>query len=163
MYKNLAARVRNRQRYIDKLVDFVEELTREHGRITRREVHSSNTTIERELKNVAGFSFYYGSGFSMYGGGEIQIYYQPRDSQESDLVFHIEWSEGLKAEEVRVKHFRPDYKWQRAIRRLMNNKDKIIVARNSSRQAEDKRLMEKADREARKDDVAKKAERLGLI
>ena len=69
--KDLAKKVRERQRLIEKIVKFVIDLVVHHGERTHYSQGSCHTHIVWELKNLSNFSFKADLGHTMMGGNDI--------------------------------------------------------------------------------------------
>ena len=123
--KSLAKRVVARQRFLEKVIDFAETIIREGGRVIRHKTYDCYTQTEAELMNFAGFSFRTYGAFTMFGGEELKIWYHP-DSKERppQPVLEVEWYEMAK---LKVKHFDTSVKWQRALSRIIKDKEKVVA------------------------------------
>ncbi len=164
----LAQQIVARQKFIEEVLGFVRLIVSERGHVLRREVHHWQTVTEIELKDFAGFSFYTYGLYSQFGGemAKAKVWYRATESEshDSEPVLEVEWWD---IKQCNVKRFDPSMGWQRSIRRLIKNKDKVLAAeRKREKLAERKRgelarnavELERAERRTQEE-----AKRLGLV
>ena len=139
--RELEGKVRRRKEFVTRIVAFVERLTVEKGRRVFREESSDHTHVIYHLLNFADFSFYYESGETFCGGNDVRVWYHPGKEMTSPdlqrfnyphdtLVLDVDYQCARcdftdKGDEI--KAFDRDGVWQRAIRYMMKNKDRIIA------------------------------------
>ncbi len=139
----LAKQVLARQRFVEGAVRFAESIVHECGKVLKHEVHSSHTTTEATLNGFSGFSFYTYGAYSMFGGCTVKVWYHP-DSLEHgpEPVLEVEYWD-ISA--CKVKRFDSSLPWQRALRRLIKDREKIVA--RAKRETAEKNDREKKQRE----------------
>lgn len=160
----LAAQVVARQKFLEEVLSFVTAIVSKRGKVLYHKLHNNHTETKAELKNFASFSFYTHGSYTMYGGEMAKIWYHPNSAEASgEPVLEVEW---WNIKECKVKRFDPAAKWQRAVRAIMKNEERIAkIVETKRKTAEEKqKLIDERDRELRQAEVnlRAEAERLGL-
>lgn len=160
-----AVQIAARQKFIEEVLKFMGQVVFKHGTQLKQQVHDWHTYSENELKNFSGFSFYTEGAYSMYGGQMAKVWYHPGVAEPTyeHLVLEVRWQEVAKCE---VKKFDESLDWQRAIRPVMRNHERVAKRKETL----DKRAREKQQRDAARDaelrraraDLEQNAARLGM-
>ncbi len=147
-----AAQVIARQKFVEDVLKFVTAVVYKRGVRLKQEIHSWHTYTECELKNFGGFSFYVEGTHSMYGGEMAKIWYHPGtvEPKAEHLVFEVYWQ---LVEKCDVRRFAPALEWQRAIRQLMRNEERVAKISETKK----KREAAKARRAAARDEEYRRA------
>jgi hypothetical protein len=160
----LAAQVVARQKFLEEVLSFVTAIVSKRGKVLYHKVHDWHTETKAELKNFAGFSFYTYGSYSMFGGETAKVWYHTGLADTSaEPVLEVEWWD---IKQCTVKRFDPSAKWQRAIKAIMKNEDrvaKIVETKRKTAEARQRRIDER-DRKLRQAEanILKEAARLGL-
>ncbi len=167
--KNLAKRIAERQEFLEEVIRFVVSTLERSGRVIDREVHDWYTETTRKLNNLKGFSLYHYGSYSMFGGEDIKVWYHPRRGKatEADLVLEVQWWDIKKLE---VKSFSESKSWQKSLKNLMKNQEKLRLVLEGRREKEKQqevgrqKLKEKQERLQRSEAAATEdAKRLKLV
>jgi hypothetical protein len=160
---SLSRQVKARQKFLNEAVNSVLELLRDHGKIIKREVGSSNTHTIREL-SIGPFKFVADTGMTMVGGNTLEITHTSKKAG-THRVLEVYWQVfEFKAEnsDAVVEIFKDDREWQSTLRRLMRDKEKeLSKIRDAATKESHKR---RADQEklAKATKLQSTAERLGI-
>jgi|SRR3989344_1587614 len=154
--EELEAKVRERMDLVQKIVDFAQAITRERGKLVKREVGSWNTHEERELKHFGGFSFQCSSGHGMMGGNNVEVWHNP-EAQSVFLVYYQVSIEGCD-----VITFRDSEDWLPALLYLMEHKDEVIAEIIRKEEEERERRRELAEASQKRTKLLEQALKLRL-
>jgi len=160
--KQLKQRVKTRDAWLRKVIDFVEEVTREHGKRLSRHVHSCYVRSTHTLEDVQGFSFFIDGSYTMYGGDGVKIWYQPpseKNAQKQEVLYLEYW------EDVHVRLCVDEEKWVGPLKRLMRNKKNVFSTPAQKEKQEEKTEKKAVDRrheEIRRAELLKKASQMRL-
>ena len=159
---NLAQRVLNRQKFLERVIKFVEGITVKRGKRTYHQVESYHTVNTWELYNFGGFSFYIHGSFSMMGGDEIKVWYHPgqKRPQAGKPTLHIRYWDIAKLE---VEEIDQSLKWQTAIRKLMREADKVAAQIDRQKKKEEAVAKKQAEIRQKENNAEEEAKRLRLI
>lgn len=160
----LAKKVRVRQKFVEEIIGFAEEIVRECGKELSYRQGSCHTSITAELKNVTGFSFFTDGAYSMMGGHGVKIWYRSdSETGEPKLVFDVEYWD---IKDCKVGQFDPSPLWQRAIWRLVKKKTKTVERFRREKQEKKARDKEEYERQVKLQAANRKLQadalRLGL-
>ena len=169
--RTLSAKLSKRERFLKKVVSFVEKLVQKKGRILEINQGSSNTNVVRELLDFGNFSFKTDLGQTMFGGNDIEVWYHPGTSFRNRKRFNTVLSVyyqcfRFETDDCRVNTFDESHGWQLALNNAIRNEKKILV--DMERKKRDARqrslLIEKREneRDKKKAKMTERAERLGL-
>ena len=85
--EELESVVKTRREWLSKVINFVEKIIVDHGKMTNRKIESDHTHVTRELKDFGGFDFEWSSGRSVMVGSTIKIWDQGlRTEQQGENV-----------------------------------------------------------------------------
>jgi len=125
--KNLEKKIAARQKFIEEVIGFVNQLVSEEGVMLTYEEYSCHTYTLAELNNLACFSFRTSGSFTMFGGDQVMVWYHPGSEKSGlDPVFDVTYWD---IKECEVKYFDPSEFWQQALRRLIRNKKRLLARR----------------------------------
>lgn len=154
MEKTLVQKVAERKKLIKKIVEFVDKIVVERGKLVKREQGSSHTHTIWELDNFSNFYFQGDFCQTMFGGNDMKIWHS--DKSFNNFVFHVSWQASL--DEAIVEEF-VEGDWQKEILVVIRNRSKIIAVierKNKADEVErqkkqvfleaDKKLKEEASR-----------------
>ena len=165
--KGLAKKIEAREKFLKKVIDFVEKLVIERGEITEKVQGSCHTNIKRRLFNFGDFSFLTDRGQTMFGGNECKIWYHPKneagDIREGSLVLSVYYQcESEKNNNCRVDVFNENHAWQSAINYAMSHKDKIVAKISKKEQERRDKSRNNANELERMTRLQEKAKRLKI-
>ncbi|MBI3572331.1 hypothetical protein HY091_02245 [Candidatus Kaiserbacteria bacterium] len=154
----------DRQKFLEAIEAFAVPLARELGTQNDYVVHDSHTSGKTVLEGFHGFSFIHEYGYSMFGGEGLKIWYHPGCAMQRTVrVFSVDW---WRDREYKVNHFDPTLKWQRALRKLMQNKTDAVRSFKVQRARLARRAKLAAEKQARQQQDARRrvqeSERLGF-
>jgi hypothetical protein len=153
MYEVTAKRIVERQKQVEKIINYVDTIVRERGVILYEKVESCYTHTKAELSDFFDFTFYRESGYTMFGGDNIKIWYK------GSLVFDVEWWD-IKECNVRYSDFSPE--WQKKLRHLIANKQRIATRLARQKKHQQARAEREFERAQVKDKLLQEAARLKL-
>jgi len=146
-----------RQKFVEKVIQFVHDLLRAKGSTIKYEQHSAHTYHLREME-FDGFKFQDEGSFTMFGGDGVTIWYK------GWKVFEVEYHD-LK--EVTVKEFdltMPCPDWQAPLRGLMRSGVTRIAAKiDREKKRADVRFLKDMQIGAAQKQLRKEMERLRLV
>lgn len=156
--EELEKMIKDREEWFKEIINFVEQITRKRGKVIKEKVNSSNTHVERELKDFGGFDFFYSTGESMMGGNTVHIS-QWRGG--GPLVFvELWWQADLDTPEVKV--WKDDPEWQKELKDVMVRQleiaEKIDKKLREQKAEEEKKLKD----DKHKKELIEKAKKLKL-
>ncbi len=156
--KILIQRVSAREKFLKKVMNFVEKLVQEKGKVMRRSQGSSNTHVVMELLNFGDFSFKTDWGQTMFGGNDVEVWYHPsssfKDRKRFDPVFSVYYQcARFETDDCKVNTFDENLTWQSAFINAMRNRKRILAD------------MKKKERDTRRKDLseAKNQEKAALL
>src|SRR3989338_8127473 len=130
--ESLTIKILNRRRFLKEIIDPIIKLVSENGVVLKYDKHSCHTHIVSELNNFGHFSFHTDLGQTMFGGDTITIYYHPNRKFREGGIDSAHDKESQPVLEVyeqidyEIKKFDEQKNWQRALVRVLKNKDRIV-------------------------------------
>ena len=130
--KELAKKVKSRQKFLMKVVNFVENLLVESGVVVSEYIGSSHTNVIRQLIGLKFFSFRNDSGQTMMGGNTVTIWFHSgleRIDLNSRLcpvpVLDVYFQ--VSMDDCNVRSYDERIDWVTPLKYLMRNKKRIIA------------------------------------
>lgn len=158
----LARRVEARRKLVEKFAKFAKRITRQIGRVVKREVGSCNIRVVAELVGFANFSFRSDCGQTMFGGNTLEIWYCPEEGKmQSKPEFRVHWQTNMAQCEVQI--FDEDPKWQSALQSVIKRKDRIIAPISKATEKLARNLARKREKEMEFAKLEKKAKKLRVL
>lgn len=168
--EKLETMIRERKRYIERVVIFAEKIVKEIGGVIERRIENSYAHIVMELKDFNGeFSFSVSSGEGMMGGNTIKVWHHPGVrfagiKRMPEPVMSVWYQTSLN--ECRVDIFDKNSAWQSSLDYIIVHKKEIIEREKekNKQKAKEKREQLRLEREERqrRAELIKEAERLRL-
>jgi len=154
--------ISKKNKWLNKIIDFLQEVVREHGKKVDYRQGSSHTYIKYELHNVRGFSFMTEGSFTMYGGDGVKIWYQSSPQVPKQEVLHLEW---WNPKEIYVRVSIDEKKWVGAFKKLMKDKKKIFPTpdqKEKQKKQDEKKVQDQRFEHVRRAELLEKAQKMGL-
>jgi hypothetical protein len=155
----LEAKITARIKLLSDIVDLVDNILREKGRVLERHIGSSNTNLVEELKDFENFSFWSDTGQTMFGGNSYKIWY--KRGTDKVLVLHLDFQAGI--EEAEITTFDPKRDWLNALKRLIKNWKQMMVKSERERKIQEKKSQRQCRQEVVNNALREKAVRLGIL
>lgn len=170
--RKLARQIQTRMEFLKQTTGAVINLVIQKG-TWKEEVKRFHTYVSAELRDFGGFSFEVELGKTEEGGNTVKMYCHPgRKFREGGLdsawdkefmpVLSVDFWSGDSYE---VRTFSDEFKWQKALSRVLKNKDKIstrIAATAEKEKQKTKKLAANPKTEVTKDQLIVQAERLSI-
>jgi len=128
------------------------------GRITKQEMGSSHTMIDRELADFHGFTFESSEGQTMFGGNSLEIRWQ-----EQVVLDVYKQPPGLRDGEDPVVHvFSDTDKWWETLDQLYKRRSQIRIELRAKKRKDEQDTHRKRAKEAEQNRLKEEATKLGL-
>lgn len=159
--EKLEEMINERQQFLEKVMAFVAEITREIGEEKEFHEESSYCSWRRELKSFGNFSFRHRSS---WGIDESSVWYHP-NIEEIELnktmpVVRVDARDDKK--KCKVEVFIEDTLWQGALLKMIEHKEELLTQWKKSKEERQKQLSTQTAEERKRAELLKEAERLKL-
>lgn len=145
--EEIKERIEKRQKFLKEIVKFIEDITFRTGEEIKRTTGSAHTHIVRRLDGFRNFSFLADTGQTMFGGNDFDVWYHPKeekiDTRRVEPVLSVYYQ---TSDEYKVKKFSKDDAWQREMKNLIKNKEKILLEIEKEEKLEKKKLEDEKKR-----------------
>ena len=118
----LKQQVANRQKFVERIIEFVRLLLNEKSETLKYEEHSAHTYSHRRLM-FEKFTFEDEGTFTMFGGEQVTVWY------DGFKVFSVKWHDLKECEVLEWDTDLPCPDWQTPLKKLMRLGPKRIVAK----------------------------------
>lgn len=152
--KQLARKIKERQKLVERIVNFVNKILPKFGNNTLYKQHSSHTSIAWYLWNIEGFTFKASYGHTMMGGNAVNILYIDKE------VLHVYWQVDVK--ECVVNRFE-ETNWVDHLEALMKTPSKIRRIIEERKRKANKEWAEHNKENKEQKRLNEEAKRLGLL
>ena len=163
----LTERIRERKELLTRIIDFVDAIVLERGKMMHRTQGSSNIHTIRQLIGFGDFSFLVDRGQTMMGGNSVKVWYHPDDETTPGLdgppVLHVYFQvPRFNPDECKVKVFDTKIDWQSALNHTIEHQGEIAAQIDGERDVVASRRHEELVAQQRRAQLEEEARRLGL-
>jgi len=166
--KELKKRIKQREKEIKTIIEFVIIITRERGKITKIGEGHRNTPIARELRGFASFSFYFSMRETTMGGNIFKVWYHPQNPWNKDFdietntpVFSVRYQ--INVNECKVDIFHSTTTWLSVLKKVIAEKDEIIKKMEEKEKKQRRNCINQTLKESERKILLKRALELKLV
>ena len=168
--EELAKKIDERKKIIEKFINFIEDITAEIGRLVRKEVGDDHIHVIMMLENFGGFTFKTEIGQSMMGGNEVRVWHHHNikfifsEKPEPDMGVWYNTKSDLKELEknVKIRYFNKELEWQRCLEYIIANRDIMVKNFKEEKNNQIFEIEKNRKKEKNREQLIKEAERLKI-